>query len=180
VTDIPRTRRSARASEIVAAAGSLLEQSGPDGLTMRALADRLGMRAPSLYKHFPDKAAVEAALVEEAMAEMGEALHAALVRPGRRGALAALLAAYRQAGTANPHRYRLTTVGPLDRQALPPGLEDWAGEPFFLVTGDPHRAQALWALAHGMVILEVDHRFPDDSVLDRTWKAAVEAFGPAG
>jgi hypothetical protein len=122
---------------------------------------------------------VEAALVEEALAEMGAALHAAIARPGRRGALTALLTTYRQVGTANPHRYRLTTVGPLDREALPPGLEDWAGEPFYLVTGDPHRAQALWALAHGMVILEIDRRFPDDSVLDRTWKAAADAFRTA-
>jgi AcrR family transcriptional regulator len=174
--DAPRTTRSVRATEIVAAARALLEHDGPEGLTMRALADRLGMRAPSLYKHFRDKAAVEAALVEEALAEMGHALHGAVARPGRRGALAAVLATYRREGNDNPHLYRLATAGPLDRQALPPGLEDWAGEPFLLVTGDPHRAQALWALAHGMVILEIDHRFPDESVLDRTWKAAGSAF----
>jgi AcrR family transcriptional regulator len=174
--DAPRTTRSGRATEIVVAARGLLEHEGREGLTMRALADRLGMRAPSLYKHFRDKAAVEAALVEVALAEIGGALHATIDRPGRPGALAALLATYRRQGNRHPNLYRLATAGPLDREALPSGLEDWAGEPFFLVTGDPHRAQALWALAHGMVILEIDHRFPDASVLDRTWKAAVAAF----
>jgi AcrR family transcriptional regulator len=176
VTAAARTSRSPRATEIVAAARGLLECEGADALTMRALADRLGMRAPSLYKHFRDKAAVEAALVEDALAEMGAALRGAIDRPGRRGPLAALLAAYRQQGNASPSLYRLATAGPLDRAALPPGLEDWAGEPFLLVTGDPHRAQALWALAHGMVILEIDGRYADPSQLDQTWKAAAAAF----
>ena len=36
---------------------------GPDALTMRRLAERLGIRAPSLYKHLPDKAALEAAII---------------------------------------------------------------------------------------------------------------------
>ena len=74
--------------------------------------------------------------------------------------------------------YRLSTSGTLDRAALPTGLEDWAGEPFLLATGDSHRAQALWSFAHGMVILEIDGRFPDSSDLDRTWRAGAAAFAP--
>jgi AcrR family transcriptional regulator len=172
-----RTVRSPRASEIVAAARKILEAEGRDALTMRRLADALGMRAPSLYKHFADKASVESALVEDALAEMGLALHHAVAHPARRTPVAALLAAYRAHGTSNPSLYRLATSGPLDRGALAPGVEDWAGEPFFLATGDPHRAQALWAFAHGMVILEIDDRFADSSGLDRTWTAGAAAFG---
>jgi AcrR family transcriptional regulator len=179
VSAVARTGRSARAGEIVAAARTLLESDGADALTMRALAERLGMRAPSLYKHFRDKAAVETAMIEEALAEVGAALHAAVARPGRRSPLAALLAAYRRQGNANPNLYRLATTGPLDRAALPPGLEAWAGEPFYLVTGDEQRAQALWSFAHGMVILEIDGRFPEGSQLDRTWQAGVAAFSPS-
>ena len=70
------------------------------------------------------------------------------------------------------------TAGPLPRSELAPGLEDWAGEPFLLVTGEPHRAQALWSFAHGMVILEIDGRFPAGSDLDRTWRAGAAAFAP--
>jgi AcrR family transcriptional regulator len=36
---------------------------------MRRLADRLGMRASSIYKHVPDKATLEVALVAEGLAE---------------------------------------------------------------------------------------------------------------
>ena len=64
----------------------------------------------------------------------------------------------------------------LPRAELTPGLENWAGEPFFRATGEPQRAQALWAFAHGMVVLEIDHRFLPGSDLDRTWRAGATAF----
>ena len=44
-----------RREQILEAALDLLEEHGPDGLTMRAVAGRVGVKAPSLYKHFPDK-----------------------------------------------------------------------------------------------------------------------------
>jgi AcrR family transcriptional regulator len=172
-----RTPRTARAAELVAAARGVLEAEGADALTMRRLGDELGIKAPSIYKHFPDKAAVESALVEEALAELGAVLHDAVARPGRRSPVANLLLTYRTECVAQPNMYRLATSGPLDRAALPVGLEDWAGEPFLLATGEPHKAQAMWAFAHGMVILEIDDRFPDPSVLDRTWRAGATAFG---
>ena len=161
----------------MARALEILDAEGPGALTMRRLADEVGIRAPSIYKHLPDKATLEAALVEEGLAEMGAALHEALRRPGRQGSVRALLRAYRATALRHAHRYRLATLGPLRRDLLPAGLEDWAGEPFFLATGgDPHRAQALWSLAHGMVILELDGRYPPGSNLDRTWRAAADAF----
>ncbi|GGS72242.1 transcriptional regulator [Planobispora rosea] len=191
-----------RAAEIVAAARALLEEEGPDGLTMRALADRLGIRAPSLYKHFPDKAAVEAALIEQELAEMGNLLHAALDEAaagagagsgdigredagsgdagregaGGGGAIGAVLRAYRAASLARPNLYRLMTAGSLPRERLAPGLEEWSGTPFFLAAGEPYLAQALWSFAHGMVILELDGRYPEGSDLERTWTEGVRAF----
>jgi AcrR family transcriptional regulator len=171
------TPRSERAAAIVAAARRILEAEGAGALTMRRLAAAVGMRAPSLYKHFPTKRAVEAALIGQGMLELGEALHAALPAPGRRGAVRKLLDAYRTAALASPALYRLATAGPLPRDDLPPGLEAWAGEPFSLATGDSWRAQALFSFAHGMVVLELDHRFPEGSDLGRTWRAGATAFG---
>jgi AcrR family transcriptional regulator len=176
-----------RAGEVAEAARAVLERHGGDGLTMRAVADELGIQAPSLYKHVAGKAAIELALITAALAEIGEALHRAVARPGRRSPARALLATYRRYALAHPNLYRLATAGPLPRAELPPGLEDWAGEPFLLVTGEPHRAQALWSFAHGMVILELDGRFPPGSDLDRTWAEGAASFaapsasgGPGG
>ncbi|GII02831.1 TetR/AcrR family transcriptional regulator [Planobispora takensis] len=208
MNDHPKpSRLTLRAAQIVSAARALLEEEGRDALTMRALADRLDMRAPSLYKHFPDKAAVEAALIEQGLAEVGAALYAALGhaaandagadgtgtdgtgtdgtgtdgRSGEAGAdgtgvIGALLRAYRAAALARPNLYRLTTAGRLPRERLAPGLEEWSGTPFFLAAGEPYLAQALWSFAHGMVILELDGRYPEGSDLDLTWEEGARAF----
>jgi len=172
----PATIRSPRAIQVVDAARRLLESDGPDALTMRRLGDVLGIRAPSIYKHFPAKPAVELAVIEDAMVELGTALHRAVAGAARGEAVASLLVAYRTYALAHPNLYRLATGAGLSRQDMADGLEDWAGEPFYLATGEPYQAQALWAFAHGMVVLELDDRFLPDSDLDRTWAAGATAF----
>lgn len=164
----PLRTATPRARQIVEAARVLLERDGWDGVTMRDLADEVGMRAPSLYKHVANKDALKAVLVGVALAESGAALRPVVD-------VAALLRDYRAVALAHPNLYRLATVGPLDREALPDGLEEWSGAPFFEVTGDPHVAQALWAAAHGIAILEIDGRFPQGE-LDRTWEELARRF----
>jgi AcrR family transcriptional regulator len=173
----PAGTRSARADEVVAEGRRLLEGEGPEALTMRRLADRLGIRAPSLYKHLPDKAALEAAIIATGLEEAAAAFEAAV--DGAADPLPALAAAYRGFALAHPHLYRLMHDGPLPRQQLPPGLEDRAAAPVLRVAGGRARARALWAFAHGMVMLELDHRFPPDADLDAAWQAGVAAFQPA-
>jgi AcrR family transcriptional regulator len=168
--------RSARTQQIVDAAFAILDREGAEALTMRRLGDDLGIRAPSLYKHLPDKAHLEAALIEDIFFAIGDVLHEALRRPGRWGVVRSVLRAYREHSLAAPNRYRLATSGHLRRDLLPECLEEWAGQPFFFAAGDPYRSQALWSFAHGMVILEIDGRYPDGSDLDRTWAAGAAAF----
>jgi AcrR family transcriptional regulator len=168
--------RKGRPAEIVAAARQLLGQDGRDALTMRRLAGVLGIQAPSLYKHFPDKAALELAIIEDVLVDIGEASHAAIHSCGPDHGLERLLEVYRRHGLSHPHLYRLATEGPLARQDLAPGLEEWAGNPWYVVTGDPFLAQAVWSFAHGMVVLELDGRYPPDSDLDATWRAGAGAF----
>lgn len=176
-TSPARCQLGPRAEQVVQVALDLLEAEGAEAVTMRRVAEVLGIRAPSLYKHFPNKQAIELAMIESGLELIGSHLHAAVGEPGPPGeAVARLLAVYRDRSTAHPNLYRLATSGPLPRNLLTPGLEDWAGEPFFLVTGDPFRAQALWSFAHGMVILEIDGRYPEGSDLDRTWAAGAAAF----
>jgi AcrR family transcriptional regulator len=159
---------------VVAEARRLLEDEGAEALTMRRLAERLGIRAPSLYKHLPDKAALEAAIIATGLEEAADAFEAAV--DGAAEPVADLAAAYRRYALAHPHLYRLMNSGPLPRQHLPPGLEARAAAPVLHVTGDQARARALWAFAHGMVMLELDHRFPPDADLDAAWRSGVAAF----
>jgi AcrR family transcriptional regulator len=173
----PRVR-TPRARQIIGAARVLLEAVGSEGLTMRRLADELGIRAPSLYKHIDGRPALELALVEIGLDETGQAMHAA-VEGSSGDPVGDLLRAYRAMGSANPELYRLITAGSFPRAGLLPGLEAWAGEPFFVAVGEPYLAQALWSFAHGALTLELDQRFADGSDLDRTWHAGTEAFDAA-
>jgi AcrR family transcriptional regulator len=174
---MPRDR-TPRARQIIDTARALLEAVGSDGLTMRRLAAELGIRAPSLYKHVNGRPALELALVETGLDETGLALHAA-VAGSNSDPISDLLGAYRDRGLANPELYRLITASSFPRAGLLPGLEAWAGEPFFLAVGEPYLAQAMWAFAHGTLILELDQRFLDGSNLDLTWQAGTEAFTAA-
>jgi AcrR family transcriptional regulator len=199
---------------VVAAGRQLLEEEGPEALTMRRLAERVGIRAPSLYKHLPDKAALEAAIIatgfEEAATAFEQAVNRADEGPGqgpgggpggesgggsggesgggsggdpvgRAGggagdALVDLATAYRRFALEHPHLYRLMNNGPLPREHLPPGLEGRTAAPLLRVAGSEARARAVWAFAHGMVMLELDRRFPPDADLDAAWQAGIAAF----
>lgn len=147
----------------------MLERDGWDQISTRNLAQEIGIRAPSLYKHFANKDALKSALVAVALAESGHALRPVTT-------VAELLHRYREVARKNPNLYRLATVGPLDRSALPDGLEEWSGAPFYDATGDPHIAQALWSAAHGMAVLEIDGRFPTGAAPDDTWAALAARF----
>ena len=169
-----------RLAQIVEAARDLLETAGPDGLTMRALAARLGIRAPSLYKHVESKEDLEVLLIAEAFREQGGAMHRAVdalpLRASRRKVLTTFGVVYRSWASAHPHLYRLATEGPLPREDLPEGLEAWAAEPLVRAAGSEARARATWAFAHGMTILELDGRFPPTADLDRAWAAGIAAL----
>jgi AcrR family transcriptional regulator len=169
---------SARGRELVAAGRRLLEEEGPEALTMRRLADRVGIRAPSLYKHLPDKAALEAAIIATGFEEAATAFEHAVDRAdgGAGDALVDLAAAYRRFALEHPHLYRLMNNGPLPREHLPPGLEGRTAAPLLRVAGSEARARAVWAFAHGMVMLELDQRFPPDADLDAAWQAGIAAF----
>jgi AcrR family transcriptional regulator len=173
---------------VVVAARRLLEEEGAEALTMRRLAEQLGIKAPSLYKHLPDKTALEAAIIatgfEEAAAKFEDALDGATSGGAANGdaaasgaaAVSALATAYREFALAHPHLYRLMHDGPLPRRHLPVGVEERAAAPVLRVAGSRARARALWAFAHGMVMLELDQRFPPDADLDAAWEAGITAF----
>ena len=164
----------------MAAGRQLLEEEGLEALTMRRLAERVGIRAPSLYKHLTDKAALEAAIIATGFEEAAAAFEQAVDRAGEGSgdALVALAAAYRRFALEHPHLYRLMTNGPLPRAHLPPGLEGRTAVPLLRVAGSEARARAVWAFAHGMVMLELDQRFPPDADLDAAWRAGIAAFRP--
>jgi AcrR family transcriptional regulator len=160
-----------RRDEILDKAAAVLEEQGLEALTMRELAGRMGIRAPSLYKHVRDKDDIIAGLQERALVDMAQHLGAA--EPG----LPALAGAYRSWARANPRLYELVSRHPLARDRIAPGVEAAAAAVIVAAAGgDEHLARALWALAHGLVDLELSHRFPPGADLDATWRTALSGF----
>ena len=168
------TQLTPRAEEIVAVARDLLEEEGPSGLSMRKVAERLGIRAPSIYKHLPDKRALENALISAAFEEQAVVFEAALDSDDP---LRAIAAAYRRFAEEHPHLYRLMTERPLQRDRLTPGAEQRAAAPVLRAVGDDaDAARAVWAFAHGMTVLELNGRFPPDADVDAAWERGLDAF----
>lgn len=178
MTDAPsRPSPTPRVREIVAAARELVEEEGLGALSMRRLAGRLGIRAPSIYKHLPDKQALEDALISATFEEQAERFEAAMAEAG--DPVAAIARAYRDFARRHPHLYRLMTERPLHRDRLAPGVEERAARPLVeALGGDRDRARGFWAFAHGMTILELNQRFPPGADLDAVWQRGIESFRP--
>jgi len=170
------THTSERARQVVAAAREILEAEGMEGLSMRRLADSLGIRAPSIYKHLPDKQALENALIAQGFEEMAAAFAHAL-RTDSADTVSVLGRVYRDFAQQHPHMYRLMTERPLDRTKLKPGVEDAAARPLVdALGGDPDLARAVFGFVHGMAILELNGRFPPGADLDSAWSRGLRAL----
>lgn len=89
---------------IALAALQVVDEEGPDGLTMRALAERLGVKAASLYNHVPSKDA----LVDTVSGLVNDEIdHAPLSDPDWRAGLAGYARGYRAVFLRHPNAVSL-------------------------------------------------------------------------
>jgi len=79
-----RKRLSAdeRRRDVVAALVELAREHGPEGITTQAIADRIGVTQGALFRHFPDKAAMWAAVFDWVRDELGSVVDAAFAAGG--------------------------------------------------------------------------------------------------
>ncbi|WP_030186042.1 TetR/AcrR family transcriptional regulator [Streptomyces sp. NRRL S-813] len=87
--------------QIVAAGRELLETEGQQGLTMQGVAKRVGVRAPSLYKHVANRAELLAAVAQATIDDVTASLEAT------DGTLEELARCYRQRAQERPEGFRL-------------------------------------------------------------------------
>ncbi len=91
---------------IIAAARELLEAGGPDAITMQAVAARVGIRAPSLYKHVASRASLLRAVAEDAMAEIGAEIASAARTGDATADVRSMAFAFRAWAHRAPNAYR--------------------------------------------------------------------------
>ncbi|MCS7481999.1 TetR/AcrR family transcriptional regulator [Umezawaea endophytica] len=104
---------------LVDAAAELLDEGGPDAVTLRAVGARAGVSRSAPYGHFPDKDHLLAAVAAQNWDAVGERLDE-LIADGRRSpserlerALAELMAV----GRGHPHAYALMFTAPTAEHA---------------------------------------------------------------
>ena len=103
---MPAPARTSREA-IVEAARALLEQEGLDAVVMSAVAERVGVRGPSLYKHVADRSALIRAVGDLVTADLRATLERAMSTGDPDADLRALAREYRAFVQANPHGYGL-------------------------------------------------------------------------
>ena len=116
----PRGQGARLTQDIVAGALTLIERTGSDdAVTLRAVAREVGIAAPSIYAHFPDRDAVLMAVVARIFDELTEAIEKGQKSAGQdpAGRLVAGCEAYVAFGLEHPARYGV--LFSRQRQAAP-------------------------------------------------------------
>jgi AcrR family transcriptional regulator len=103
MTESPSTKE-----RLIAVATQLLDEGGPEAVTLRSVAHAIGLSHNAPYKHFKDKRALLAAVAHMSFREMGAAFKKIAQKettPSR--ALRQIVAQYLEFAERSPHRYRL-------------------------------------------------------------------------
>ncbi|GAA3632783.1 TetR/AcrR family transcriptional regulator [Lentzea roselyniae] len=120
VTNTEPRRRNRRGEggklreEIIAAAIALLDEGGDErAVTLRSVARKAGIAAPSIYAHFADQPSIMLAVVQQEMDRLAAALREADEKAGQdpRQRLFAVCNAYLDVARQHPQRYRIMFGG---------------------------------------------------------------------
>ena len=103
-------RREAARRKIIDAAWAVAREQGLPALTLREVAGRVGIRAPSLYSHFESKHAIYDAMFGEAWQALLEANQAVELPASPRAALRVMARTYFDFATADLARHQLMDV----------------------------------------------------------------------
>ena len=167
---LPRGSGEKLRADIIVAARQLMIEA-PDGVSMRGVADAVGVTAPSIYRHFADKDELVTAVVVDVFEDLDAAMLAA--GAGIEDPLLRLHAygmAYVRFALAHPEHYRLATMDPCPRPVVDEMLQQSAWVHMAgtveeciragVLAGDPLEVTLdLWAGAHGLASLMIAKPF---------------------
>jgi AcrR family transcriptional regulator len=146
----------------------LLETGDAETLSLREVARNVGVSAPAVYRHFPDKAAFLAALAAEGLNRL--ARDQAVAQVGNPEGFAASGRAYVRFALANPGLFRLifaSAQGTIpDLEHDPQGSAGWQLREHVAhllgpdAASEQYRVLAYraWALVHGLSMLILDQQ----------------------
>lgn len=165
---------------VTRAAADVADEIGLANLSMSALADRLGVKAPSLYKHVDGLPDLTRRIAVLGATELGDAFREAMQGRSGRDALEAVLSTGRRYVRAHPARYQ-AAVGtrPLgDDDPLTAALERTLDSFAAVLRDYPldpadriHALRVLRSVLHGFASIEAsgEFRMATDVETSATW-----------
>ena len=169
---------------VVEAAAELVDEEGFDQLSLGRLAERLGVRTPSLYNHVAGLPGLKHDLALYCLRDLLDHLTRVAIGKSRAEAIIALADAYRAYARQAPGRYALTQQAPdpddLELQALAQQVVDVVRAiltPYNLSDEDAiHAIRGLRSIVHGFVSLEVTAGFGLPVDLDASFHWLINVF----
>lgn len=159
--------------------------AGDGPLSLTILAERAGVRTPSLYKHIASIADLESLVAARVLAGFADDMDAAIGDARGVDAARAALDGYRGFARAHPHRFEILPAQPRDDPRLAPtsrrllariGTAIGADDPFG--PSAIHAMRLLRACAEGWARLEAAGGFGEPVDVDASWRVLVETIAP--
>ncbi|WP_230534058.1 TetR/AcrR family transcriptional regulator [Microvirga roseola] len=156
--------------ELLEAGSLLLRQGGAQVVDLRSVAGQIGVSQTAIYRHFRNKEALIAAILERAFITLTEALNQALSKNRDRDDYDALIAAYIDFARGNPWLVRTMFNGLMVDRSLHPDLcvasrgllELLAAQATrYTSEANAHSGAALsWSIMHGLATLIIENQMP--------------------
>lgn len=171
-------------ARVVQEAGDVADEVGLPHLTLTAIAPRLGVRMPSLYKHVAGLDALQRLVAIHATQQLANVFARAAAGKSGADALAAISTAWRAWATAHPGRYAATVRAPdtgdvehlaASNEALQIVLAVLAG---YQLAGDDaiDAARVFRATLHGFISLEHAGAFGLPVDVDRSFERLIDGL----
>ena len=168
---------------IHAAARMLDEQAGKE-LSITSLAERLGVRPPSLYKHIGGMAGLRRGIMLRAKADLAATLGQAAIGKARDDAVRSICLRYRQWAKAHPGQYplamRAPAIGDDDDEAVSATLVSvvYTVLSGYRLSSDDliDATRFLRSTLHGFVDLETTEAFQLPRELERSFARVIDSI----
>ena len=163
-------------ARVVSAAAELVDAEGLEGLTLAALAQRLGVRPPSLYAHVAGLADLRLRMAIQAAHDLRDALATAALGRSGGDALRAVADAYRGWALAHPGRYATIAHDVADDPEAAAAATAVVDVVLAVMRGyglegedAVHGVRAVRSAMHGFITLEESGGFQMAVDLEQTW-----------
>jgi AcrR family transcriptional regulator len=177
-------RRGIDRARVIEAAAAIADAEGLEAVTLARIADRLGVRSPSLYKHVAGLDGVRSGLAARSTRELADALRRAATGRSGAAAIAAVAQAQRDYALAHPGRYATTVAAPAPSNAEHLAAAADAVEVVEAVLAGHglagadlvHAVRALRSAVHGFAAIEAAGGFGMPADRDESFRRLVAAL----